>query len=237
MKILTPDEYVVNKIQSYPTLVLSETYETSKLKVFNQLFNVIGNGVRDDEELLEQISGEPMVLSEKAFKETYWYGYDIDLTEKHCIELVTDCYESDKLNYPKVSDWIELKIYPFNPYPNFQVEYSTVYQCPIFLTLGEEWIRAALHFYKHCKEWFKTNWQYYHLAYPQMGENGNDKSKFQQKDMMEWLEKYSTHEEVTEAYGVEYDGDVDKFMKKRWEKELNRINDYIDSTIRMLENV
>lgn len=51
-KIMTAKESFNLAMNEYPTLYVSPTLELAKLKHYNQLFNVIGNGYRDLDEFL-----------------------------------------------------------------------------------------------------------------------------------------------------------------------------------------
>ena len=72
-KIFTPDEYVLAQVLQYPGLFSSSTFERAKFKVFDQLFNTIGNGIKNDGDLLEEVSyykfdkDEAMKLVSKDF--------------------------------------------------------------------------------------------------------------------------------------------------------------------------
>jgi hypothetical protein len=44
-----------------------------------------------------------------------------------------------------------------------------------------------------------------------------------------------SHSKLVELYGVEYDGDVEAFLRRRWAKELARIRYYLHGTLATLE--
>lgn len=167
-KILTPDEYVQLQIVMYPTLFagFNTTYEESKMKVFDQMLNVVGNGIRDNDELIEAVTKVPTTrYSEKYLKEKLFSGYtevdEIPLGDGekvivrpkgsyYCI-----CLESEKEKFPMIKYWLEGRPHAFDPYPNFKEQYSVIYQAPKFLELGKEWIEAAIWFYESCREYFE----------------------------------------------------------------------------------
>jgi hypothetical protein len=49
MNIITPEQYIDYATYNHPTLYASPSYEQSKLKVLDHMFNVIGNGITDSE--------------------------------------------------------------------------------------------------------------------------------------------------------------------------------------------
>ena len=51
----------------------------------------------------------------------------------------------------------------------------------------------------------------------------------------EVTDEETQHNIISDAYGVEYTGDTKDFLIRRWEKEKQRINDFIDEIIDMLE--
>ena len=50
-----PDDYVLSRVNAYPCLYASDSFENTKLLVLDQLLNVIGNGVRDAHELRREL--------------------------------------------------------------------------------------------------------------------------------------------------------------------------------------
>ena len=61
--------------------------------------------------------------------------------------------------------------------------------------------------------------------------------KREQDSFLIAIAKYNSHEEISEAYELEFNGDVDDFLKRRWTKEKDRINSFIDKTIKKLEEL
>ena len=43
--MLSPEQYVYNQVATYPALYHADSYESAAKRVFDQFFNVIGNGV------------------------------------------------------------------------------------------------------------------------------------------------------------------------------------------------
>ena len=247
MKLLTPREYVLKAVADYPTLYAAPSYEEAAYKVFDQLFNVIGNGVSDQHELMNAVMGIP-VDEEKALKylkgEEIFYGYtkvktlgsgtvipDRDSFGKDIVALA-----SEKEQHPDVKLWIgygkkkkEVNV----PYPNFSKEYSLFYQADLSV-LGEEWKQAVHDYYNQSKQFFLTTPEHYHNAYPS---NNHHRDEQLIKDFTEAFKKYSSNEEISKAYESEYNGDVVEFVTNKWKNELAEILSFIDETIDRIENM
>lgn len=238
--LLTPDQCVKRAICQHPTLFAKNSFEESKFAVLDQLLNVIGNGIRDDEELDEQVFVEKVPDFsdyEKYIKEEIFYGYekvrsiegtDILIPEGDSIT----CVESDKHLYPNVKKWIHAKkVNEKAPYPNFDEKYSTVYRTD-FSRLGDNWIEAAIWFYEEAKSRLEKYESSYHYAYPCKTERETVNRK---ADQLKYFGD-RTNEEISRDWGYPYDGDIEKFLVGKWQKEKSRIFEFIDSTIFYLKD-
>lgn len=248
-KLMSPEEYFHSNVYEYPTLYAHKNEKYAKLKVFDQLFNNIGNGIND--ELLEHlILPKIKNLKKKAIeyiKFPLYEGYkkytlinDRKIPEGDYI-VVT---EKDKINHPEIVLWEELTFIDNNfktinydtvvwrPYPNFQKRYSLVWETPEFNTLSLEWFETAIWFYEQCDIFFKNHSSYYHSAYPS---NDTKSDNRRIRELQEWKEKkYSSDKEFSDAYGVEYTGDMIDFVNRKWLKEKQRCEDMIKETLEML---
>lgn len=77
--LLTPEQFIKRAICQYPTLFTKNSFEESKFAVLDQLLNVIGNGIRDDEELDEYLLVDElpdMSKFQQYLEETIWLGYE-----------------------------------------------------------------------------------------------------------------------------------------------------------------
>ena len=232
--MLSPEQYVYNQVASYPSLYHADSYESAAKKVFNQFFNVIGNGVHLPEELDRPITD--LVEAEKFLRgENIYYGYTevedlgrgVIIPKRSSDDNYLVCVESEKALHPEVLLWIDCKEYPWTPYPNFEKKYSTVYE-PEFKDLGKEWIEAAIWFYEECVKFFNNTPELYVYAYPRKSQRETDNRLY---DMRVRLQSYKSNEEISEAYECEFDGDIDKFLRLRWEKKLSRIDRFISETL------
>lgn len=250
-KIVTPNDYVAHMIKKHPTLYATHSYEASKFLVLDQLLNVNGNGIRCDSELKKHLRIEPNTSNfEKYLEEDFWRGY------KKVRELYTkddgtvvyvpargtdksdevECLDSEKHNHPDVLLWYKHdkndELGKKMPYPNFSANYSTVYQCPFFLKLGDDWLDAAIWFYKEARERIEHSEGHYYYEYPCETEK---KTKAREQDQLSAFKDF-TNEEISVKWNHPYDGDIVKFLTTRWQKEKDRIFMFIEKTVSMLEN-
>lgn len=235
--MLSPEQYVYNQVASYPSLYHANSYDAAAKRVFDQLFNVIGNGVDLPDELDRPIVDQVEVAKFLRGEKVYWGYTEVEelangvmIPKRSSNGKSLICVESEKALHPEVLLWIDCKDYPWTPYPNFEKKYSTVYE-PEFKDLGKEWIEAAIWFYEECVEFFNNTPEWYVYAYPCKSQRETDNRVY---DMKVRLQSYKSNEEISEAYGCEFDGDIDKFLRLRWEKDLSRIERFISETLSYL---
>jgi hypothetical protein len=216
------------------------------MKVMDQLLNVNGNGIRNGEELLEHITfakKHTKAEANKWIREKVYCGYlkvkEIKIplkngrfhTWKTAEGESIHIAKSDLKRHPEVVYKLLSKKHPFNPYPNFQKEYSTVWECPVFLTLGKGWINEAINFYKYCQKWLKNNESKYHYAFPRPTE---EETKRRLKEFKEY-NKGKTRKQIAKDYELSYTGSCHDLLSRRWKKDRERIEEFIAETIEMLE--
>ena len=238
--MLSPEQYVYNQVASYPSLYHANSYDAAAKRVFDQLFNVIGNGVDLPDELDRPIVDQVEVAKFLRGEKVYWGYTEVEelangvmIPKRSSDQNHLVCVESEKTLHPEVLLWIDCKDYPWTPYPNFEKKYSTVYE-PEFKDLGNEWIEAAIWFYEECVEFFNNTPEWYAYAYPCKSQRETDNRVY---DMKVRLQSYKSNEEISEAYGCEFDGDIDKFLRLRWEKDLSRIDRFISETLSYLREL
>ena len=178
--ILTPNQYIALAVTSYLSLYSANSLKELRMKIADQLFNVIGNGIRDHEELLEAITVNDDIvipeLQERYFDGTVFYqgytkldekikklGFDFPIFDSQVAGYYT---EEEKKDHPEVVCWSECKKFDINLYPNFKEKYSIVYQSDKFKELGQEWIDFAIEYYEFAKEWMNNNSHKYHGGWP-----------------------------------------------------------------------
>ena len=238
--MLSPEQYVYNQVATYPALYHADSYESAAKKVFDQFFNVIGNGIHLPEELdrpiVDQAEAEKFLRGENVYygyTEVEDLGRGVIIPKRSSDRNHLVCVESEKELHPEVVLWVDCKKYPWTPYPNFEKKYSTVYE-PEFKDLGKEWIEAAIWFYEECVKFFNNTPELYAYAYPHKSQRETDNRLY---NMQVRLQSYKSNEEISEAYECEFDGDIDKFLRLRWEKELSRIDRFISETLSYLREL
>lgn len=233
--IFAPDDYVLFRVGQYPTLYAAETFEQAKLRVYDQLFNVIGNGIRDEDELRDDLKlyefdrerAQKFCNGAKAFwgyKQVRDFGSGFLVGEGDSI--TAGDFEQDQ--YPDIIHWQESGYCRWNPYPNFQKRYSAIW-FPDFRTVaGDEWISEAVWYYGKCRDWFTAHSNEYHGAYP----TGNQAKDTQYlADMFKQRDRYDSDEAFSEAYNIEYTGDMVDFMTRRSAATIAKAIAFIDETI------
>jgi hypothetical protein len=245
LTMMTPRQYVLFSVLTYPSLYASPSYEESARMVFDQLFNTIGNGIRDHDELIESLTRPiPDDLEAQTAKfltgEPCFYGYfemrdygDFKMPEGDSIV----CVESDKANHPEVVYWVNCRYCPFSPYSNFSEQYSIIYRSD-FISLSNDWRNAAKWFYEQSRDFFNSERIASYHGYFGDGSSNDDKNRI--SDFNEWIQydfvsgKYKTFDDVSKAYGIKFTGYYNEFLRSIWDRELARITQFIDKTIVML---
>lgn len=238
MRKFTPEEYVLARVGQYPTLYAAESFEQAKLRVYDQLLNVIGNGIRDDEELEYELKYHPFD-NERSLKfcngakalwgytKTKKFSFDPDFQIGEGDSITAGDFEKDQ--HPEIIYWQESGFCKWNPYPNFQKKYSTIWFPGFRAIAGDRWVAEAVWYYGKCRDWFITNGNEYHGAYP----SGNErKDTHYLGEMLGQREKYDSDEAFSAAYGLEFTGDMHDFMVRRSQKTVNEALAYIDETIK-----
>lgn len=123
-------------------------------------------------------------------------------------------------------------------YPNFQEEYSLLYQMKL-TDIPTDWLENALWFYNECKTFFLNGAEGYSNAYP-------NKDKKRDDDFRAIIERigteYATEAEwysyVSKTYGnghTEFKGDFHDWRTRSWENEKARIIAFIDKTTALIQ--
>ncbi len=245
LKLLSPDEYVVNSIHNYPTLYLKHSFEQSKIAILDHVFNTIGSGSDDFERM---ITGKTKSFAEiePLFGDRKVYEY-----EKNGVRKIVFESSDETMEIKKNKDYFHI------PYPNFQKKYSLVHS-ENYKVMSDEWKKAALDFYLYAKDFFqdKDKSKYYHYAFEMESLTKPEKSDTEEyrnlsrlynvrmnlvSDIKKAFEK-RTEEQITKDYEVEFkgdknkDADICKFLEARWLKEKAKIEKFLDETITMIES-
>lgn len=258
-KKLNPIENcIAGAINTYPLLYAHTSYDRAKLRVLDHYFNVIGNGLRDYNELLSNTRSytELQDIPEKYLNGEQLYSGYTGIHKK----LSTDRYqfpdidtvikgmytESEKKNFPDVKVWspneINGKEY-WEPYPNFKEEYSLFHVIDIDV-FPMDWLEAGIWYYKQAKEYFLGEYSSeYHYALSKRNIKERERRIRDYKDSLNKLRaKYDTEEQFLayvrspNGYGVEYNEDIEAMIEARWSNEKTRILTFIENTLNMLQN-
>ncbi|MCK9530943.1 MAG: hypothetical protein M0R77_10370 [Gammaproteobacteria bacterium] len=235
-KIFTPEEMVLARVDQYPSLYSAKTFDEAKLRVYDQFFNVIGNGIRDEDELAAELKAHQFDR-ERAIRfcngEQAYYGYlevrmigDFPIGEGESIT-VGD-WERDE--HPEVKHWMECSYCRWTPYPNFQKQYSAIWFPNFRKVAGDEWVNAAVWYYGKCRDWFLSpDSNRYWGAYPS---DKPQKDAQYLADMYKQRDRYESDEAFSAAYGLEYTGDMVDFMTRRSQKQRVNALEYIEETLK-----
>lgn len=249
-RILTPDEFIIRAVNAYPSLYGSPTYEEAKFRIFDHIFNTIGNGVRKHD-----FVGTPVTERETDDAQKWFccseaaYGYsktrqlddcNIQMPDSESLECVVPVDEMK--DHPNIVYWVEFDTsYKRIPYPNFKKTYSLVWKSdPVKLdVLGPKWIEGAIWFYSKCLEYFNDTeaCSHYSVAFPKATEDETENTVEQYKKFLCDVQKYPTNEDISKAYECEFigdrndDADVAAFISRRWDKEHAEILAFIEETL------
>jgi hypothetical protein len=243
----TPEQFILKSLGMYPTLYKDSSYDGVKFRVLDHCLNTIGNG----QDLIDFEFQEYDFESAKKYitDEKLWYGYREENIDRKtlpngktiCFPKSTGnsivCLTSEKELHLEIAEWCENRKYPHKLYPNFEKKYSTVWE-PFFKELGKEWVEEAIWFYKLAQNYFNTDPSTYHYAFPQNDlHNRNNTVEKQIKSFENHIKDYKSYAEISKAYELEYTGDSYDFLSRRWQVELKRIQDFIQETLNMLDQL
>lgn len=256
MKLMTPEECVNFNLNQHPSLYASSSYETAKLRIYDHIFNVIGNGIRNTSEFYEYLHSRVDGIQEPPTKyltsDRLFYGYteveefgdaEFKLTfgkTESCLDEVFT--ESEKADHPEVKHWMGFNVInDFKPYPNFQKQFSTVWKIDAKV-LTPEWIDEIIWFYQKCEEFFDGPLAHeYHTAVPADPKKLESRIKGQDEFLAKYFKQGKTESEawadITKDYGTEYLGDTLDFIQRRWQAEHTKIREFITETLTLLEGL
>lgn len=114
-------------------------------------------------------------------------------------------------------------------YPNFQKQYSTIYQMDV-ADIPTVWLEAAEGFYTRALSYFESGAEGYYHAFP------NDKDDLHEviERVREGRTESEWHKYVSETYGwakCEFTGDYEDWRIRCWAKEKAGVIDFITETI------
>lgn len=154
--MINPKQYQNSKINNYHQLFSGKYY---KLRVYDQLFNVVGNGIRDIHELQDHLDITNHInydfVPEKYIsgEDLYYMIYDEGMNH-NCMYNVKSLYAYFTLrevnSLPKKFR-ARLINNNYSVYPNFRKEYSIIWCDGVVDFLTDEWKRECKWFYEQCR--------------------------------------------------------------------------------------
>lgn len=262
---MTAQEAFNRAVQQYPTLYAGASFEQARCKVFDQIFNVIGNGYRNQKEFdagfrvppdvraqyrtapTKYIDGQPLYVGYTRATPLFSEDIAARLPGKNnplrgdIDSMLEGAYtEEEKHFFPEVQLWRPLRmVSDWVPYPNFQTEYSLLYKIDL-AKLDESWLAQGIDFYRSAQAFFiGPNSHLYHGAWPEDGRQQERLVADFKTAFSKYVDKSPNPEEqnrlISEAYEFPYTGDVATFIQARWAKEKARILNFISDTIERLE--
>ena len=237
-----------------PTGYASSTLSKARLKMFGQLFNVIGNGIDNYETFAEKYLWTPgLAAMTSGFpqkyigNETLYEGYPakklrVDNGEKIDTTRYTLFTEAEKEFHPEFTQWTAVNRLDtaHKPYPNFQSNYSLLHRIDIN-QLDESWLYGGIEYYEYCRKYFDSDDSSdYHSAWPTYPQKQrvlvNSYSTAMSRCIAGIEDVEAQWAAISKAYGTPYKGDTVLFIQERGATENARIHTFIDETIDMLGN-
>lgn len=248
--IISPDDYIIRMVNTFPSIFASPTYKESKLRIMDHMFNTIGNGVS-----MKELSGEPATVEEQQQANRWFnctkaaYGYKSDPTpgkwryETGDPDVVVPVGEKNQ--HPEINHWVDFDTYtaPHVIYPNFTKQYSLVWDSRkfTFCHLGAHWGQAAIDFYTECRNLLISGEDcHFDRTFPSSDPAADDELVHEYLTSLLDTEKYPTNEIISTTYNCLFDGDrtdyqdVYKFLARRWEQRRANYIKFVDETIEML---
>lgn len=246
-------------INQYPALFAASSLAEAKNKVMDHLFNVIGTG--SEMHLFEEIRPLPVRPAYVNGSTLYYVNSEKPGRSEVLTEAEAKAAGLDVSKLVQASDRRKdddsfqgfFESGSCRPYPNYQKEYSFVWQDvfqhrdTIFNEVSEEWetvktfegriedlpadwFDAFESYYCQAKSFFSDEYTCRNYSH---GFNAFDEDKKlrQIESMTYMLKKYGSNEEISKAYELTFEGDVEAFMKTRWDLERARILNFIDKTL------
>lgn len=241
--IMTAEQAFNVAMNEFPSLYTANTLELAKLKFYDQVFNVIGNGLNTANEFERKftITDKNKYLID-TFPKKYittapLYAVGNNQQQWNHLSLYTREEAEDLQHMGYIICQCNRNSDVFVPYPNFSMEYSLVYTIDL-KEYDPSWTIAAIYYYSAMEQWFKTDSV---REYPNASHLRDIQSSIRSYEQA--FKRYegdaTTADErnanITRAYGIPYTGDIEQFIHTRWDAELNRINTFIAETLNKLQ--
>lgn len=252
-KLMSAEQAFNYSMNICPTSYTANDIFKAKIKFYNQIFNVIGNGLNDLDDFINSytITNNNIHLLNSfdtkyigtndlfwAYTEVTDYGdFKFPVMDSNIQGLFTKD-ELSSMPQVKLTTLLKNNDDEWTPYPNFKKKYSLVWNVDLY-KLDSSWSLAAIDFYNHMKDFFNSDKIYnYHSAYPKndkkMNSLINDYESCFKKYLLDGMTTSDFHKSISKAYELDYSGDTKDFIIRRWNIEHSRILSFIDDTLSML---
>lgn len=229
---MTADQAFNVAMNEYPIIYSSTCLETSRLKYFDHLFNVIGNGYHDHEDFTKAhyvknykaawrksfpqkyVSNEKLFYAYSEVKKGKYFDEPVYGSNIHGLftEKELETLENVAISFVFSEDAFleDNEQYIFAPYPNFKEEYSLSCQLD-FSLLDTSWKEAAVFYYTAMQHFFESEHvDRYSYAFPK----DLKERSFKIKEFEETVKKiYQNEQEKNPVISVE---EIWKIVSERY---------------------
>lgn len=240
--LISLEQIFIYKLNKHPCLYLSDSLFCAKMKIYDSILNVIGNGIRSVEDLYDDISlsdVELFELKEKYVSEVDLYRcYFTDDRRSADYYLVLTEEEANRNQF--IVSKSKIKKNNFEPYPNFQKKYSIVWT-PEIDKFDLPSLKEILWFYQECLKYFNSEHKYSIFIRAKDNTPQFDNLVINYKDKFKkFFDESETEEEafelISKSYNCQFKGDIKEFIFNKANSELNYALTFINETINMIEN-
>lgn len=246
--MLSAERFIVSYIEQNQDFYHMFSYENAKLAVMDHIFNVIGNGIHNTRQFIQYISIKDSGKPEEEVAELFSGFQKIpDNILKGFEEILETINDSTEKAESFKRELMQKERIDFNPYPNFNKDYSTIYFLD-FNRLGkhkQSWVKAIQDFYQYCIEYLNSDKSLNNFyAYPS---NSEDKNKRKIDEMKDYLSrKYNGFDEgnedvynqIVKDYGISsFNGDINQMLCDMWTKNKKNWIQFSKEAIEYLETV
>lgn len=243
MNLLKFPEVVNLMVREYPGLYWGSTPEKMKWNVAEYLFNCVGTGLDDRDGIKYFLNNKRAreILDDKSLdflfegKNVYEIGERNNFGGKSIFSLNNENLSPNQYAF-LLRDKTSL-------YPNFSEDFSFFYDMKredLLQFFDVTWFEAMKEFYGIARELINGDGQYQCKPTKDLD---STEWKMTKKSFKDAFEKYKLnrseqefYEVISKEYEHPYDGDLDKFLLTRWEKERIRINEFIDQVLVDIDN-
>lgn len=248
MSIMTPKQAFNYSMNTYPLLYVSDSYYESLMRIYDQIFNTIGNGINEYRDFIDMYTiNEKNEKSLNGFPTKYIDSeplYTVIFNDGDRLNEMLTLEEANSIVNKSTIRISRMKPRKPSLYPNFKERYSMIYQVGMH-RLPIEWLVEAKWYYEQANKFFNSDRMYdYHDSVPRADDdkewervlgNFNNILKRYKKEHPD-MDSDELYNIITDEYGIPFDGDLKGFLLRKWDKEHKRILRFIHETIERLDD-